>query len=103
MSDIEWARHGLFKRICLALDIAPHRFSQEIGVPWKEIKPLLHKTTAADVSDDIWQKIMEYMDRRIAILLAAKMDCARELDKSLQARILRTAAESDFRSRVGKR
>lgn len=70
-------------RICHALDEHPSTLAENIGVPYKELKPLLNKTKSRIADPDyeeVWWKLNEYVSKRIGSLMATKY----ELNKMLQ-------------------
>lgn len=70
------------QRICIALEVTPRGLARKLGVPYKEIEPLLsprHMLAEID-RDPTWWKIAEYVDKRMAMHMAVK----NELNKALQ-------------------
>jgi hypothetical protein len=84
--------------MCNALDVTPHELAAELDVPWKEFKVLLgingqpHEMGAFD----LWWKLDEVLNERLANLLAVQQ----ELNRSLQAdRVRRVARIERVRNR----
>lgn len=78
------------QRICTALEVTPRGLARKLGVPYKEIEPLLsprHMLAEID-RDPTWWKISEFVDRRIAMHMAVK----NELNKALQQDRVKRAA-----------
>lgn len=78
-------------RICHALDEVPRVLAANIGVPYRQLEPLLEaREIVADIErDEIWLAISEYADRRFGQLMAIRAELARALHTSKSRRALR--------------
>lgn len=78
------------QRILDALELTPHTLAKAIGVKRREIEAMLAPRHAlAEIDrDDTWQRIAEYVDKRLALTLAVKA----ELNAALQQDRARHAA-----------
>ncbi len=87
------AEQTFLERICNALDYTPHEIAKQIGVPYRELEPLLAPLrTVADINkDEVWWLISTLTDRRIAAHLAVKHELNVALDKQRKAQALRIA------------
>lgn len=84
---------SFLRRVCYALDEHPTRLASSIGVPYKELQPLLTGQSSLLVEmdrDDTWIKIMEYVDIRLGLLLAIKGELSKKLQKDLVKRLRQT-------------
>lgn len=77
-------------RICAALELTPRVLAKKLGVPYKEIEPLLNaRHMLAEIDrDETWWKIAQYVDGRLAMHMAVK----NELSKALQRDRVKRAA-----------
>lgn len=88
-------------RICKALDEPPKLLAKNIGVPYAELHPLLdplHLLVELD-RDETWWLISQYVDKRIGVLLAARAELNKALQKDRSRRAVRVQA---MQQRQGK-
>lgn len=83
------------QRICKALDLTPEQLAERIDRRYDdEIAPLLdHKWMVAELdADPVWWDVSKLIDERIALLLAARSEMQKALQKDRQRRVARHAA-----------
>lgn len=78
-------------RICAALELTPRVLARKIGVPYKEIEPLLSaRHLLAEIDRDAtWWKIAQYVDDRLAMHMAVKNELSRALQRDRVKRAAR--------------
>lgn len=82
---------GFLMRICHGLDLKPWQLARVIGIPYKELKPLLDDRRwqlAEMTKDDMLWAIMDYTTKRLGEVMAIR----RELNVKLQRDRVRQAA-----------
>lgn len=82
-------------RICHALDVTPKVLAKQVGVPYKDLEPLLdprHMLVELD-RDYAWQRIAEYVDEHLALCLAIKHELAKATRADQAKRALRHAQQ----------
>lgn len=79
-------------RICHALDLHPTELADAIGVSYrKDLRPLLahkHRTVEID-RDATWLALNDYVNERIAMLMAVRLEMNRTLKRDIDSRIAR--------------
>lgn len=83
-------------RCCKALDLSPRQLAAAIGLPYSDVEPLLSSyASLADVdrSPALWA-ILELLDRRTALLLAARHELNTRLDRDRMRRAVRVSEYS---------
>lgn len=79
-------------RICHAIDEPPRLLARNIGVPFKELEPLLHHMAGMLVEmdrDEVWWKIDEYVSRKLGMILAIKYEMNKALQRDRKKRVQR--------------
>lgn len=82
------------ERICHALDYTPQEIAKQIGVPYKELAPLLDRlNTVADLNkDDVWWLISALITKRTAMHLAVQAELNIALQRQRERQAVRIAA-----------
>ena len=83
-------------RCCKALDLSPRQLAAALGHPYSDVEPLLSPHAAlADVdrSPVLWA-VLELIDRRTALLLAARQELNVNLDRDRARRAVRVSEYS---------
>jgi len=80
-------------RLCKALDLSPRQLAAAIDVPYADLQPLESKYAGlVDIDrSPIWWSIMELIDKRTALLLAARHELNTKLTKDRAHRALRVS------------
>lgn len=83
----------LVVRICHALDLTPRELAKSVGISYAELKPLLglRQQELDMLGGDTWWLISEFIDKQLAMLMAARLDLSRALQKDRTQRVLRSA------------
>lgn len=93
---------GFIMRMCHGLDLKPWQLAKVIGIPYKELKPLLNDQRwqlAEMTKDDTLWKIMDYTTVRLGQIMAIR----HELNVKLQRDRARQAAHlARFKARDAK-
>lgn len=85
-------------RICHALDETPRVLARNIGVPYKDLEPLL-KGPRVDIDrDEVWWLIDEHVARKLGALLAIRQ----EMNRALQDDRVRRAARMERFKRLAE-
>ena len=93
-------------RICKALDEPPRMLASNLGIPYSELEPLLkERYLVAEIDrDETWWLIAEHVGKRLALLMAIKLELEKALQRDRAARIVRSAraGEIGYRKRPRK-
>lgn len=86
------ATDTFLQRICIALGECPSMVAYNAGIPWGDFRVYLsHKYLLADIEndDEVWWKVSEYVSYKLGILMAARAELNKELQKTRARRAAR--------------
>jgi hypothetical protein len=86
---------GVIDRLCRGLGVTPKKLASLIGVPYKEVEPLLGLTYGQQSDaeyDEVWRGIARLVDERLGLLLAAREDLQAKIQRDRMKRLARREA-----------
>lgn len=92
--DAITAKDALLRRICKALGETPEQLCKNLGADYKDFEPLLDlRHTRPEIDRDaVWWQLTQYVDHRLALIMAVRADLNSALQRDRQKRAIRVAA-----------
>jgi hypothetical protein len=90
------------QRICLALGECPSVVAHNIEVPWQDFKVYLdphYQLADIERDDEVWWKVSEYVSYKLGLLLAARKELDKEMQKVRARRAVRLNRFRGFHDR----
>ncbi len=93
MDGLPNASDPFLLRVCKALDLSPRQLAAAIDLPYKDVAPLLELNyKLADIDrDEVWWKVLEMIDLRMGLLMAARHELNKRLEGDRSKRAVRNA------------
>jgi hypothetical protein len=93
------------EQLCKALGTDYHRLGTALGVPSWEIWRRIQNRNKSDdpLNDDVLWKVSELIDERLSLLMAARLEMNRLLDKSRAQKIIQSAGQMAREKKVRRR
>lgn len=84
-------KDSFLQRICHALDETPIMLANNLGIPYKEIEPLLdQRHLLAEIDrDEVWWLILDYTSKRLGHIMAVRTELNKRLQHDRKKRLLR--------------